>query len=97
MSGADRLVGTSGRHVTLLVLRDAFNTFASVWHGKRRMRNRLHGFYSTQWKVYAREFLGETSFLPSDTIMVSFNAWFSDADYRRELASKLGLDHIDRP
>ena len=96
VSGADRLVGNSARRVILLVLRDAFNTFASVWHGKRRMRNRLRRFYSKQWKVYAREFLGETSFLPSDTIMVSFNAWFSDADYRRDLAAKLGLDHVDR-
>ena len=94
--GAHRLIGESRRRVTLLVLRDAFNTFASVWHGKRRMRNRLHRFYTTQWKVYAREFLGETSYLPNDTIKVSFNAWFADADYRRALATQLGLDHIDR-
>lgn len=96
VEGAQDLVGASGRRVNLLVLRDAFNTFASVWHGKRRMRNRLHRFYRWQWKVYAREFLGETSFLPSDTIKVSFNAWFADADYRRTLAGELGLDHVDR-
>ena len=76
--GAGRLIGTSRRRVTVLVLRDAYNTFASVWQGKRRMRNRLHRVYSSQWKAYAREFLGETSFLPSDTVKVSFNAWFSD-------------------
>ncbi len=94
--GAPHLIGTSRRRTTVLVLRDAFNTFASVWHGKRRMRNRLHRFYRTQWKVYAREFLGETSYLPEDTIKVSFNAWFSDADYRKTLAAELGLDHVDR-
>jgi len=94
--GAHRLIGNSRRRITVLVLRDAFNTFASVRHGKRRMRNRLHRFYRTQWKVYAKEFLGETSYLPEDTIMVSFNAWFSDADYRKELAAALGLDHVDR-
>ena len=74
----------------------AYNTFASVWHGKRRMRNRLHRFYSSQWRAYAREFLGETCFLPADTVKVSFNAWFSDENYRRRLAEELGLEHADR-
>jgi hypothetical protein len=94
--GADRLLGFSRRRQTVLVLRDAHNTFASVWHGKRRMRNRLHRFYATQWKAYAREFLGETSFLPAETVKISFNAWFTDERYRRELAAKLDLDHVDR-
>ena len=94
--GADRLIGSSRRRLTVLVLRDAYNTFASVWHGKRRMRNRLHRFYSTQWKAYAREFLGETGYLPADTVKVSFNAWFADEDYRRQLAEQLGLDNAAR-
>ena len=94
--GADRLIGSSRRRLTVLVLRDPYNTFASVWHGKRRMRNRLHRFYSTQWKAYAREYLGETGHLPADTIRVSFNAWFADEDYRRQLAEQLDLDHADR-
>jgi hypothetical protein len=93
---AEKYFGPSRRRRTVLVLRDAYNTFASVWHGKRRMRNRLHRFYSTQWKAYAREFLGETSFLPADTVKANFNAWFTDEDYRRQLAEKLGLDHSDR-
>ena len=95
-SGAERLIGASRNRQTVLVLRDAFNTYASVWHGKRRMRNRLHGFYREQWKVYAREFLGETSFLPENTVKISFNAWFGDGGYRREMAARLGLDHVDR-
>ena len=93
---ADGLIGASRRRVTVLVLRDAYNTFASVWHGKRRMRNRLHRFYRSQWKAYAREFLGQTSFLPEDTVKISFNAWFADDEYRRQTAATLGLDHADR-
>ena len=56
----------------------------------------FHRFYSTHWKAYAREFLGETSYLPGDTIVVSFNDWFADADYRRQKAEEIGLDHVDR-
>ena len=95
-AGADRYLGSSRERRTVLVLRDAFNTFASVLHGKRRMRNRLYGFYRQQWKVYAREFLGETSYLPENTVKVSFNAWFADDDYRRRIAAELGLDDVDR-
>jgi hypothetical protein len=94
--GAARLLGSSREQRTVLVLRDAFNTFASVWRGKRRMRSRLHGFYRTHWKAYAREFLGETDYLPADTVKISFNAWFADDAYRRRVASELGLDRSDR-
>ena len=94
--GADRFIGSSRSRQTVLVLRDAYNTFASVWHGKRRMRNRLHRFYRSEWKAYAREFLGQTSFLPEDTVKISFNAWFADDEYRRQTAATLGLDHADR-
>jgi hypothetical protein len=94
--GADRFIGASRHRRTVLVLRDAYNTFASVWHGKRRIRNRLHRFYASHWKVYAKEFLGETSYLPKDTVKANFNRWFADEGYRRELAATLGLDHADR-
>lgn len=94
--GADRYLGSSRERRTVLVLRDAYNTFASVRHGKRRMRRRLRSFYRSQWKAYAREFLGETSFLPADTVKVSFNSWFADDDYRKQIADTLGLDDVDR-
>lgn len=90
--GADSIIGTSRRRFTVLVLRDAFNTFASVKRGKRRMRARLHRFYARQWKAYAREFLGETSLLGADTIMISYNRWFGDPGYRQEIASRFGFE-----
>ena len=95
-NAAETVLGGSRRQTNVLVLRDAFNTFASVIHGKRRMRRRLYRFYASQWKAYAREFIGETSYLPDDTVKISFNEWFSDADYRRTKAAELGLEHSDR-
>lgn len=88
--GAASIIGESRRRINVLILRDAFNTFASVKKGKRRMKARLHRFYSAQWKVYAREFLGETSFLGPDTIMISYNRWFADREYRQEIAGRFG-------
>lgn len=94
-AGAERILGPSRRRITVLVLRDAPNTFASVVRGKRRMRARLGGFYRRHWKSYAREFLGETAFLPPDTVKVSYNAWFADPEYRRGIAARLGLADPD--
>ncbi|MCD4749741.1 MAG: hypothetical protein K8R59_10245 [Thermoanaerobaculales bacterium] len=93
---AEEIIGRSHHRKTVLVLRDAFNTFASVRKGKRRMRARLGGFYRHHWKDYAREFLGETTFLPADTIKISYNQWFSDQDYRREIAEKCDFSFSDQ-
>ncbi len=93
---AYRLIGRSRERRSVLVLRDAFNTFASVARGKRRMRARLMSFYRAEWKSYAREFLGETAYLPADTVKISFNAWFLDPAYRFAVAETLGLDHSER-
>lgn len=96
VEGGEHIIGRTRRRRTVLVLRDAPNTFASVWSGKRRMRKRLSTFYREQWKTYAREFLGRTGYLPADTVKVSFNRWFTDDAYRRRLAAELGLDHAHR-
>lgn len=93
--GAEPILGRSAKRRTLLILRDAFNTFASAWRGKRRMRRRVERFYAHQWKVYAREFLGETGYLPPDTVRINYNRWFSDSGYRLELAEELGLPRSD--
>jgi len=89
--GAVKILGPSRERINIMVLRDAFNTFASVRKSKRRMRRRLKTFYPEHWKRYAREFLRESSLLPESTIMVSYNHWFSSAEYRRDLASRLKL------
>lgn len=90
--GAAGIIGASRQRINVLVLRDAFNTFASVKRGKRRMRARLHRFYAPHWKAYAREFLGETSYLGRDAIAVNYNRWFCDRDYRREVAARFGWE-----
>lgn len=92
--GAERIVGRSRERRTVLILRDAFNTFASVARGKRRMRRRLDTFYAGQWKNYAREFLGETRYLPQDTIKIDYNRWFVDDEYRQQIAAAFGFDYV---
>ena len=48
------------------------------------------------WKNYAKEYLGETNFLPHKKIKINFNQWFSSSQYRKLLADRLRLDFTDR-
>jgi len=82
--------------------RDPFNMFAS--RSKIYKVDSLHRA-SVQsntkmtpvdvWKVYAREALGETCYLP-DKIVVSYNQWFSCKAYRQSVAEQFGLTLNDR-
>lgn len=94
--GAERLLGSSRKRFTVLVLRDAFNTFASVRRGKKRWQRRLNTFYREHWKTYARELLGETSYLPEDTIKVNYNSWFLSEDYRRAVVARFGFEYTEQ-
>jgi hypothetical protein len=74
----------------VLVLRDAYNTFASRIKYRKKNLN-----YSSRnkkmveiWLQHAAEFVGETSFLGKDTIKINYNKWFSDVSYRKELADQ---------
>jgi hypothetical protein len=76
----------------ILILRDPFNNLAS-----KRAANPERGLEAGRkevalWKALAKEYLGETSYLPGK-ICVSFNQWFSDAAYRDQLSHSLGMDH----
>jgi hypothetical protein len=69
----------------ILILRDAFNMFAS------RIKNGplfCKAIDSAIWRKHAAEFVGETSFLGKDAVKINYNKWFSDVSYRKELAER---------
>ena len=49
-----------------------------------------------RWKEYAREFLGSTSFLGSQKLLIDYNRWFKDMNYRKKISSELGLKFSDK-
>jgi len=86
----EKVVGDSESERSMLVIRDPFNLMAS-----RAAKNQAHlievsRMAMDRWKQHAREALGETSFL-RNKVVVNYNRWFSENDYRRELESQLGL------
>lgn len=100
----DHWLGKSEKCFTLLILRDPFNLFASrmSWEGEEdRITLNFEGKLGKKvliglWKSYAREYLGQTHYLKDKVIVVNYNRWFSDKNYRTELAEKLGLEFTDK-
>lgn len=88
-------VGKSRQQQDVLILRDPFNLFAS------RLKQ---GFLATKsrrismvdlWLEYAREFAGESSYLRKDAVLINYNRWFANKDYRRQLAKQLDIPFSD--
>lgn len=46
------------------------------------------------WKNYAKEFIGQTNYL-ENRLSISFNKWFVDETYRKNIANILGLSYSD--
>lgn len=96
-----RWVGSTRARGDVLILRDPFNLLASklkwAYGGERRpSKPAVDDLFLARdlWKVYAREFLRETRFLP-DLIPISYNDWFSSRDYRDSLAERIGFLNRD--
>ena len=100
----DLYLGKSEARFDVIVMRDPFNLFAS----RLKTKPREHGpnfsmleVYSRQyslpelWVSYAKECLGETSFLMNQKIFVNYNRWFVDEDYREQLSTQLSIDFSD--
>jgi hypothetical protein len=47
-----------------------------------------------RWLAYAREFIGETNFIPNK-VCVSYDHWFTDKKYRKKISKQLGLKFSD--
>lgn len=100
----EQWLGRSEKNYTLLILRDPFNFFASrmKWVGEEdRITLDFSGTLEKRvliglWKSYAREYLRQTHYLNNEVIAVNYNRWFSDKNYRAELAQELGLDFTDK-
>jgi LPS sulfotransferase NodH/GT2 family glycosyltransferase/SAM-dependent methyltransferase len=95
----DAFVGRSARRFDVVILRDAFNTFASrmsaTW-----VRHKLSDLVGRKesirlWKSYAQEMLNHTHLARCNKLCINYNQWCCDAQYREEIAARLGLPFTD--
>ena len=84
----------------ILILRDAYNTFASRFKKKRfpHIEGWADGWINFDdtsiWKKYALEFLGATNFM-ENAIKINYNKWFVEGEYRKEVSKNFG-DFTDK-
>jgi hypothetical protein len=79
----------------VLLLRDFYNWIASRIRLKENITGNLPRQVDsmiTSWVSYAKEYIGETTFLGREGVVcISYNRWFGDERYRKELCGELGL------
>lgn len=86
----------------ILILRDAFNLFASrikadliLGHQTHHGVNPISTFALKRiYKQHAKEFLSQKKNL-KDKVLINYNQWCADSEYRRGIAEKLGLSFSD--
>ena len=91
----DLYVGKTSHRYDVLLLRDPFNLMASRLK-KGLLSVKTKGMSpADMWIEYAKEFLGETSYLSNNKVVINYNLWFSDISYRRKISAALNLDFSD--
>ena len=100
----DLYLGKSYQKYDLLILRDPYNMFASIYQGQQQAEgdsNYILTYPNNQksitrlWLDYAKEFLGETNYLKNDKILLNYNLWVSDRNYRQSISTQLDLEFCD--
>jgi len=96
----DLYLGKSAIRYDILIIRDPFNILAS----RLKTSSKVLYFLSVNaqnktmvdlWIDYAKEYLGETNYLKYNKICINYNQWFTDIDYRQQIAEKLQLEFSD--
>ncbi len=81
--------------INILVIRDPYNMFASRLRMEETNSQFPKGHFNNRarkrWICYAKEFLSLTSFL-TNKIVINYNKWFSEIEYRKKLSSLLNLE-----
>lgn len=88
--------------INIIILRDFFNLMASrtksfLDSGSPTPSGFLleYSHFHIIWKQYAQEYINETEYLPNK-LVISYNHWVKDQDYRKKICSRLGGQYNER-
>lgn len=85
-------LGRSQQKFDIIILRDPFNTFASLIRMGENFKNPDSAI--EKWLEHAREYFGRTHHF-KHRLGINYNLWFTDKDYRQEIANSLQLTFTD--
>lgn len=87
----------------ILLLRDAYNTYASRYMKKMNPEAHMKNWNdmwtnyndAKLWTSYAKEYLCPMT-LKNNLLRINYNFWFSKKEYREELSEKFDRKHTDK-
>ncbi|MEM8614265.1 MAG: hypothetical protein AAGF93_19760 [Cyanobacteria bacterium P01_H01_bin.105] len=91
----DLYVGRSQQRFDVLILRDPFNLLASRLKKNYLAVKPRRRDVVDLWLQYAKEFVGETRYLPHNRVCIDYNRWVCDRTYRQTLADQLQMTFSD--
>ncbi|NEQ73289.1 MAG: hypothetical protein F6K23_09535 [Okeania sp. SIO2C9] len=78
----------------ILIIRDPYNTFASLIKKKEKRLSKNPDAIINKWIEHAREYLGLSNYLQNQ-INISYNEWFINKAYRQKITEALELVFTD--
>ena len=91
----DLYIGKTKTRYDVLVIRDPFNLLASRLR-KGYLDVKTEGFSLVEmWIQHAKEYLGETTYLPHQKVAINYNLWFTDSHYRQKISTALDINFSD--
>lgn len=91
----DFYFGKTAQRYDIVILRDPFNLLASRLKRNMKQVKALHQSIIDLWIEYAKEYLGKTQYFKDNKIVLNYNLWCSDKNYRRQIASQCKFDFSD--
>ncbi|HHP7232207.1 MAG TPA: hypothetical protein ACFCUY_15270 [Xenococcaceae cyanobacterium] len=93
-----KYIGNSQKKIDLIILRDPWNLFASMLKTNMFERNERDKIkYINLFKDYAKDFIENFNNDNSRVACANYNRWFSEPEYRIDLAKKLGFSTSEKP
>jgi hypothetical protein len=90
----DYITANFPKIMNVMVCRDPFNYVSSKLNSM--FRNHFKENVISLWLMYGYEALGQTSYLGSNKVVVNFNRWNVDKDYREKLTTeRFGIPFSD--
>ncbi len=88
------------KKIDVIILRDPFNCFASrikanwEWDNLFVENETIRQNVINTWKEHAKEFISDVNPL-QNKVLINYNRWILDVEYRRSIASDLDLQFTD--
>ncbi|MGK7918438.1 MAG: hypothetical protein AB4080_00295 [Trichodesmium sp.] len=92
--GREEFMGKSQSRFNILIIRDPYNTFASLIKKEEKRLSKNPDAIINKWIEHAREYLGLSNYF-QNKINISYNKWFINKAYRQKITEALGLVFTD--